>query len=63
MNYYPTYGTTDDGVDPNECGHSGPATLEEIVETCKALGVSAELRDEPGFTKGRVEADGNYRLS
>ena len=39
-----------------------PQTLDEIVETCRALGVAATLKDEPGFTKGHVDADGAYRL-
>jgi hypothetical protein len=39
-----------------------PQTLDEIVETCRSLGVAATLKDEPGFTKGHVDADGAYRL-
>ena len=39
-----------------------PQTLDEVVETCRALGVTATLKDEPGFTKGHVDADGTYRL-
>lgn len=40
-----------------------PQTLDEVVETCRALGVAARLTDEPGFTKGHVDADGAYRLA
>lgn len=40
----------------------GPYTLEEVVELCKALEADATLRDEPGFIKGWVKADGSYRL-
>ena len=40
----------------------GPQTLQEIRETCAALGVSATLRNEQGFTKGYVQTDGSYSL-
>ena len=39
-----------------------PQTLDEVVETCRSLGVAATLTDEHGFTKGHVDADGAYRL-
>lgn len=40
-----------------------PQTLDEVVNTCRAFGVAATLKDEPGFTKGHVDADGAYRLA
>ena len=41
----------------------GPQTLQEIRGTCAALGVSATLRNEQGFTKGYVQTDGSYSLT
>lgn len=40
-----------------------PQTLEDVLETCKALGVGATLRDEPGFVRGHVKSDGTYALT
>lgn len=40
-----------------------PATLEDVVETCRELEVDATLRDEPGSVRGWVRADGSYRLA
>lgn len=40
-----------------------PQTLDEVVLTCRSLGVAATLTDKPGFTKGHVDADGAYRLA
>lgn len=40
-----------------------PQTLNDVRETCEALGVSATLRDEPGFVRGFVKSDGSYALT
>ena len=38
------------------------ATLEEVRAACRELNVTAVLRDEAGFRRGSVDANGNYRL-
>ena len=38
------------------------ATLQEVVENCQSLSVSAELYDAAGFRRGWVSQEGSYRL-
>lgn len=40
-----------------------PQTLEEVRETCQACSVSATLKDEAGFVRGWVQADGSWSLT
>lgn len=40
-----------------------PQTLDDVRETCQALGLDATLRDEPGFVRGHVKRDGTYALT
>lgn len=40
-----------------------PQTLEDVRETCQALGVDATLRDELGFVRVHVNSDGTYVLT
>lgn len=61
--YYPTYGVTDEGLDVNEIAGCEPTQdLADITDVCATYGVSATLRDAAGFTVGRVDSNGDYRL-
>jgi len=34
-----------------------------VRETCRTLGVSATLRDDPGFVRGYVNSSGDHSLA
>ena len=40
-----------------------PQTLGDVRDTCRNLGVSATLRDEPGFVRGYVNSIGDHSLA
>lgn len=40
----------------------GSWTLEDVTDACATLHVSATLHDETGALRGRVDANGDYRL-
>jgi hypothetical protein len=66
MPYHPHFANHAD-ADPATAGaldtsDGAPWALEDVIEACKAYRVSATLRDEPGFLRGRVDASGDYRL-
>lgn len=42
---------------------TGRRTLKQVVSACVELGVGATLRDEAGFVRGHVKADGRYSLT
>lgn len=62
LTFRATFSLTAEGRDPNE-GSNEPLTLAQVIEACKAEQVGAVLRDEAGFQRGAVTADGNWRLS
>lgn len=66
MLYHPSFASHAD-VDPATAGaldtsDGAPWSLDDVIEACKTYHVSATLRDEPGFLRGRVDANGDYRL-
>lgn len=40
----------------------GPLRIEDVTDICATHGVPAELRDEQGSLRGRVDAKGDYTL-
>ena len=63
--YHAQYHITADTDEPTRNSIAAidyPQTLDDVRETCQALGVDATLRDEPGFVRGYVKSDGTYAL-
>lgn len=63
--YHAQYHITADTDEPTRNSIAAidyPQTLDDVRETCKALGLDALLRDEPGFVRGYVHSDGTYAL-
>lgn len=38
-------------------------SLDDVRDTCRALGVDATLRDEAGFVRGYVNSSGDHWLA
>lgn len=54
---------TDDPTRDSLAAIDYPQTLDDVRETCRTLGVSATLRDEPGFVRGYVNSSGDHLLA
>lgn len=65
--YYPTYALREDLDETTadwlrEQQGDGPLALEDVTDVCATFRVSAELRDEAGWLRGRVDQRGDYQL-
>jgi hypothetical protein len=66
--YYPTYGLRED-LDPGDASWldeqqgEGPLDLIDVTDVCATFRVTAILRDEAGFERGRVDDRGDYMLA
>ena len=68
--YYPTYHETDettvewhDWLVQVEAGETEPSELETIADVCATARCTAVLRDAAGWERGRVDRNGDWRLS
>ena len=61
--YHVTYYTFADATEDRTRGLDGEAELDEVIENCRTLDLSADLFDEAGFRRGWVHSDGTYTLS
>lgn len=58
MNYQVNFRSSDQNVEHLD----GEYSLADVIEICLSYKCSVDLYDEPGFRKGWVHPDGNYKL-